>query len=67
MEKKGAYPELEILTASLLHPDLCPLSVLAEVHLDKGMPLVLVDDASLDLTETAKDLPKFHFGATADN
>jgi hypothetical protein len=64
-EERGAYSELEFLVAHLLHGCLCPLGVLAVVHLDKGMALVLVDDAGLDLAKTVEDLAEFAFGAAA--
>ncbi len=51
-----SYPELEVLASRFFHADLCPLGVLAEVHLDEGMSLVLVDDAGLDLAKPAEDL-----------
>jgi hypothetical protein len=58
-----AYPELKVRAAHVLHGGLGPLGVLAEEHLDKGMALVLVDDAGLDLAETVEDFAELVFGA----
>ena len=62
-EERLAYPKLEVLAAHILHGRLCPLGVLAEEHLDKGMALVLVDDAGLDLAETVEDFAELVFRA----
>ncbi len=62
-----SYPELEIQASRFFHANLCPLGVLAEVHLDEGVSLVLVDDAGLDLAKAAEDLSQFHVGAAVEN
>jgi hypothetical protein len=62
-----AYSELEILAAHILHSGLCPLGVLAEEHLDKSMALVLVNNAGLDLAETAEDSAELALGTTGNS
>ena len=48
----------------VFHVGLGSLGILAGKHLDKGMSLVLVDDAGLDGTVAAKDGAQFRLGAS---
>lgn len=57
----SAYPKLELLVPGLLHAGFGALGVLAVVHLDESMALVLVDDAGLDLSKTVENLAEFVF------
>lgn len=63
---KGAYSKLEFLAPHFLHGDLCPLGILAVVHLDEGMALILVDDAGLHLAKTVENIAELGFGAATD-
>jgi hypothetical protein len=51
------YSEGEIMVPVVLHSFLRSDSVLAPVHLDEGVALVLVDNASLNLAVPTEDLP----------
>lgn len=49
------YAKRNLKMSVVLHVVLGILGVLASQHLDKGMSLILVDDASLDGTVAAED------------
>ena len=66
MRAEPTYPELHaaILVPRVLHGGFGGLGVLAQKHLDKGMALVLVDDARLDPAVLGKEQPKLTFRAS---
>ena len=61
IRRSSAYPKLELLVPGLLHAGFGALGVLPVVHLDESMALVLVDDASLDVSKAVEDLAQFVF------
>ena len=62
--REATYSELKGRVSRVLHAFLCLLGVLAKIHLDEGVALLLVHDASLNLAILAEFIAKFGFGAS---
>ncbi len=62
--REATYSELKGRVSRVLHAFLCLFGVLAEIHLDEGVALLLVHDASLNLAVLAEFVAKFGFRAS---